>query len=659
MAGRTESNTRGLRSQMTIAGPQYAYIIDQENPYLPQVVRDEMIRTNRQTITVEKRGQIRVPGRLNAYDDRTNRDLSFMESATVGFDWEVDGNWQLTGNYQIGKSKVQTGTWNMPRIDEYYLSIDAVRDASGKIVCKVSTVNPTEAQLAAFMQGKILPSPLSPAGVTASSPVGPLDAAGCRPQNIFGSGNVSQESIDYFNDQKKSVREMDQDFAEILLNGDLYEGWGAGPVGAAFGLTYRDEEVLQYTLPTFGERGLLNAPALGIRGIPPGFAGPGNRTLHAFTGPSVGTGANTVREIYAELNVPVWEFATGQSISTNLGYRKSDYTTSGIVDSWKVGLDVTLFEDLRWRFTKSRDVREPNLSERYFTGAGGGTINDPAFGGAVNNSLTILPSPNPGLQTEQGDTITTGFVYQPSFAEWIDGTQLAIDWFEIDLDKSIGLYGGQAIVNDCYTTKDPFACSLVRRDPVTNQVQQILNVQTNAGGAQTRGVDVELQYSAVPNLFGSQEESLNLRAMAGYLSERSTTTAAGIYTNFVKRISTPEFTALATLNYNIADYGIMLQTTYYDSTLSNGNNEGLTGPTSNWVEGVDVDDNTVASQTVFNLALTYGRDLNNGGDWQVGFNINNLFDRDPPIIAGAGGQALSNSHEQFGRRYQLSLNMNF
>ena len=659
MAGRTESNTRGLRSQMTIAGPQYAYIIDQENPYLPQVVRDEMIRTNRQTITVEKRGQIRVPGRLNAYDDRTNRDLSFMESATVGFDWEVDGNWQLTGNYQIGKSKVQTGTWNMPRIDEYYLSIDAVRDASGKIVCKVSTVNPTEAQLAAFMQGKILPSPLSPAGVTASSPVGPLDAAGCRPQNIFGSGNVSQESIDYFNDQKKSVREMDQDFAEILLNGDLYEGWGAGPVGAAFGLTYRDEEVLQYTLPTFGERGLLNAPALGIRGIPPGFAGPGNRTLHAFTGPSVGTGANTVREIYAELNVPVWEFATGQSISTNLGYRKSDYTTSGIVDSWKIGLDVTLFEDLRWRFTKSRDVREPNLSERYFTGAGGGTINDPAFGGAVNNSLTILPSPNPGLQTEQGDTITTGFVYQPSFAEWIDGTQLAIDWFEIDLDKSIGLYGGQAIVNDCYTTKDPFACSLVRRDPVTNQVQQILNVQTNAGGAQTRGVDVELQYSAVPNLFGSQEESLNLRAMAGYLSERSTTTAAGIYTNFVKRISTPEFTALATLNYNIADYGIMLQTTYYDSTLSNGNNEGLTGPTSNWVEGVDVDDNTVASQTVFNLAFTYGRDLNNGGDWQVGFNINNLFDRDPPIIAGAGGQALSNSHEQFGRRYQLSLNMNF
>jgi iron complex outermembrane receptor protein len=665
IAGRTESNSYGNRNQMTIAGISYAYIINVENPYLPAAVRDEMIRTGRQTITVEKRGQIQTPGRLNAYEDRGNRDISQMQSATVGFDWDIDDNWQLTGNYQRGKSKVQTGALNIPRIDKFYLSVDAVRNSSGEIVCNISNVNPTEAQLAAFMEGKILPSPLSPAGVTANSPIGPLDAAACRPQNIFGFGNVSQDAIDYFTDEeKKSLREMDQDFAEVLLSGDIYEGWGAGPIGAAFGLTYRSEEVEQWTLPSFGERGLLNAPALGIRGIPPGFAGPGNRTLHAFTGPSVGVGENKVKEAYGELNIPVWEFSTGQSILTNLGFRKSDYDTSGSVDSWKIGVDVTLFEDLRWRFTKSRDVREPNLSERYFTGAGGGVINDPAFGGAVNNSLTILPSPNPGLQTEQGDTITTGFVYQPSFAEWADGIQLAIDWFEIDLNKSIGLYGGQAIVNDCYFTQDPFACSLVRRDPVTNVVQQILNVQTNSGGAQTRGVDVELQYTAEPNFFASQEESINVRAIVGYLAERSTTTAAGIYTNFVKRISTPEYTALATFNYNIGDYGFMLQSTYYDSTLSNGNNETLTGPNSNWVEGVDVDDNTVASQTIFNLGLNYGQEMANGGDWQVQFNVNNVFDREPPIIAGAPGvapspQALSNNFDQFGRRYQLSLNVNF
>ncbi|MEY4640377.1 MAG: hypothetical protein RLZZ227_371, partial [Pseudomonadota bacterium] len=604
IAGRTESNTFSGLANMSIAGGSYDYTIYQENPYLPAAVRNEMIRLNLPSISVAKRNQVPVVNGRNAYDNRANRDISEMQSLTLGFDWDIDTNWHLTGNYQIGESKVQTGSLNMPRIDKFYLSVDAVRDTAGNIICNISRANPTPAQLAAFMQGKKLPSPLSPAGVTADSPIGPLDAAACRTQNIFGFGNVSNDAINYFTDaEKKSIREMDQDFAEILLTGEIYEGWGAGPIGGAFGLTYRDESVVQYTRPSYGERGVLNAPALGIRGIPVGFAGPANRTLHAFTGPSVGIGANTVREAYAELSVPVWAWDSGQSLETTLGFRKSDYKTSGSVDSWKIGLNATLFEGLRWRATKSRDVREPNLQERYFTGAGGGTINDPAFGGQPNNALTVLPSPNPALQTEQGDTITTGFVYQPSFAPWVEGVQLAIDWYEIDLDKSVGLYGAQRIVDDCYFFQNAFACSLVRRD-TANVVQQILNVQTNAGGAQTRGVDVEVQYTAEPDFFSSQDESFTMRTMVGYLSERSTISAGGQYINFVGRISTPEYTALTTFNYNIADFGIMLQSTYYDSTISNGNNEALA---VNFIEGVDIDDNTVASQTIFNVGLTYGR----------------------------------------------------
>src|SRR5690606_22390419 len=231
-------------------------------------------------------------------------------------------------------------------------------------------------------------------------------------------------------------------------------------------------------------------------------------------------GSNRVKEAYGELQIPVWEWETGQSVTTNLGFRRSDYASSGSIDSWKIGVDVQLHEDLRWRYTKSRDVREPNLGERFFTGAGGGSIFDPMFNGAANNSLTVLPSPNPGLQTEQGDTVTTGFVYSPTFAEWIDGLQVAVDWFEIDLGQSIGPYGAQLIVDDCYYKQSPLACSLVRRDPVTNIVQQVLNIQTNSGGAQTRGVDVEVQYNMEPNFFGELPETFNIRGMVGYLSER-------------------------------------------------------------------------------------------------------------------------------------------
>ncbi|MES2626027.1 MAG: TonB-dependent receptor plug domain-containing protein, partial [Pseudomonadota bacterium] len=233
ITGRTESNAFGLRGNMMIAQRTptaagiYDYILYKENPYLPQVVVDEMTKANLSSISVSKLGQVRGPGLLNSYDNRANRDISQLESATVGFEWDIDDNWHLTGNYQHGESKVQTGALNIPRIDRYYLAIDAVKNGAGQIVCNISTVNPTAEQLKAFMAGKLLPSPLTQLGVTADSPIGPVNPADCRPLNILGLGNSSQAGIDYVEDaEKKSVRNMEQDFAEVLLSGEIYEGWG-------------------------------------------------------------------------------------------------------------------------------------------------------------------------------------------------------------------------------------------------------------------------------------------------------------------------------------------------------------------------------------------------------------------------------------------------
>ncbi len=417
----------------------------------------------------------------------------------------------------------------------------------------------------------------------------------------------------------------------------------------AAGLTWREEDLVQETFPSFGERGVLNAPALGIRGIPAGFAGAGNRTLHAFTGPAVGTGTGSVKEVYGELNIPVWEWESGQSITSTVAYRRSDYKTSGAVDSWKLGFDVTLMEDLRWRITKSRDVREPNMAERYFVAPGGGTVNDPVFNGAANTSLTSLGAPNPALQTEQGDTITTGFVYQPSFASWVEGVQIAIDWFEIDVGKSVGPYGAQRIVDDCFQTQDPFPCGLISRNPNTQVIERILNVQTNAGGAETRGVDLEVQYRTEPNFFASDAEALSVRWITGFLGERSNTSAAGTTVDVIRGPEIPEFSSNLSLNYSLGDFGVNVTEIFYDDTRLD----------ITWLEGRDVDDNKVASQTYTNVGFSYGRETDRGGDWRASFNITNLFDREPPIVATTTGQALRNGHDQYGRRYQLSLNYNF
>ncbi|HEY0961531.1 MAG TPA: hypothetical protein VGE69_04165, partial [Pseudomonadales bacterium] len=109
-------------------------------------------------------------------------------------------------------------------------------------------------------------------------------------------------------------------------------------------------------------------------------------------------------------------------------------------------------------------------------------------------------------------------------------------------------------------------------------------------------------------------------------------------------------------SYNFGDYGVSLIGRYYDSTIVS--QAGIL-----WREGFEVDDNTIASQTVANLVLSYRGETANGGNWVASFNVNNLFDRDPPIQASenlrGGQQGVGNVYDVFGRRYQLSLNYNF
>jgi hypothetical protein len=162
----------------------------------------------------------------------------------------------------------------------------------------------------------------------------------------------------------------------VLVTGVVADGWGAGPVSLAAGVTSRDEEFTQINFPSYGERGLLNAPALGIRNIPSGFAGAGNRSLHPFSAIGVGNGDRSVKEWYTEVNLPIWAWDSGQRVGSTFAYRNSDYARAGEQDSWKIGLDAQIVETLRWHVTRSNDIREPNFAEIFLTGTGGGNVVD-------------------------------------------------------------------------------------------------------------------------------------------------------------------------------------------------------------------------------------------------------------------------------------------
>ena len=130
-------------------------------------------------------------------------------------------------------------------------------------------------------------------------------------------------------------------------------------------------------------------------------------------------------------------------------------------------------------------------------------------------------------------------------------------------------------------------------------------------------------------------------------------TPGAINRDDVGSLNSPEWSAVASAHYNLGPYGISLVGNYYGDTKNN----------ILWVEGRDIDDNSVASQTTANLVFSYSGETAAGANWVTSLNVANLFNRDAPIAAsenqGGGQQPQNNQYDIYGRRYQLSLNYTF
>src|SRR5690606_17910276 len=149
-----------------------------------------------------------------------------------------------------------------------------------------------------------------------------------------------------------------------------------------------------------------------------------------------------------ELNVPLWESGGGQRVVTDFAFRRSDYDRAGAVDSWKLGLNLEVTENLRLRATRSRDVREPSFAELFDAQAPGANVTDPSF----NNETyltTLVRGGNPDLRPEVANTNTIGFVYRPGFVEWLEGLSVSLDWYDVDIRDAVAQLGGQRTLDEC------------------------------------------------------------------------------------------------------------------------------------------------------------------------------------------------------------------
>lgn len=651
MAGRSESRSISNLGGMTFTGSWHGTVY-RNNAFLAPAIGQAMDAAGVDVMQIWKN---ELP------QDPKNLDYGWEDSGVfgtyawaAGFDYTLPNEWQVRSSWQTGESHRRTGIFNEQRVDRTYLALDAVRHpTTGQIVCNVQLYNPTPAQLQASVAGRLASPGGVPGGTAGATTTAPLASPigldrtieNCTPLNIMGLSTNTYESKEYINTPKIGDGLVEQDFAEILLTGDAHEGWGYGPISFAAGLTWREQSFYDRALPTdidvLGPP--LNAPTIGIRGIPPGYTA-GSANLHArSTVPDV-NGAYDVWEWFGEANIPIWESASGQQVvGGSVSARQSNYSNlDEALDSWKLGLDVQVIEGLRLRLTKSRDIREATFSERFDTQSTGTTIDDP-FQSNARYQTTITSGGNPALAPEKANTIVAGFVYQPSFLE---GLSVSADWYDVKVSDSIAQLGPQRIVNDCYAGNTAL-CAQLRVD--AGQIARIFDVFLNVAQARVRGIDYEVIYNMEPDLFSGEAETLTFRGLAGYVAERSDIPFGAPQFDISGWLGNPDLNGIGTVNYSVGPYSVQLQQRYIASV----------GRNRLWVEGRDVDINKVGSHSFTNARIGYNGEFDNGGTWGISFDITNLFDKGPPMVADATSQSMPADYDIYGRRFFLTVRASF
>jgi outer membrane receptor protein involved in Fe transport len=573
-----------------------------ENPYLPQSIRDTMadlglssINLGTTSITNLSRGHYSLDGFVN---DTIGVPVSVQTRELMRGVFSLDGrigtDWTWNAYYQHGEVKSRIETDSNVVTQRYRYATDAVRAPNGDIVCRATLA-------------------------------GDPAAAGCVPLNVIGEGNATRDAIRYVNvrpgENWEEIKPT-QDVVAISAQGLLPFGLPAGDMSMAFGGEYRREEAEITTDPGAAARQYFFA------------------NFRPFSG------KYDVKEAFVEFDVPLLENSFVDTLALNLAGRLTDYSTSGSVETWKVGLTSEITPMIRMRGTVSRDIRAPNLSELFSAGV---TVQSRAVDPNTGNNVPIFSttSGNRNLDPEIADTITAGIILHP-----MSGLNLSLDYYSISIEDAISSVSSQVVLARCVAGETAFCPQLLFNGP-NGELSEILSFPRNLSEEKTSGLDFQLDHQ-MPLGIGS----LSSRIVGNYILTQEqtalgvTTDIAGALGRDAPVLGIPKLRATLTETFASGPFSGTVQGRYIGSgKLVNG-----------WTSK-DVDDNTVPS--IFYVDLRGSYEVTD--QVQVYGAIDNLFDRDPPNVAVSYMNAASlystpvraDVHDQLGRAYRLGVRVTF
>lgn len=513
-------------------------------------------------------------------------------NVTTRFVLAAEGNlndtWNWSSYYQHGENTYKNDIESRYE-DNWALAVDSViNPATGTAVCRSTLTNPTN---------------------------------GCIPANVFGPGSISASAADYVTGVGRFRSSYVQDVVAADLRGELGSTW-AGPISLATGLEYREESL----------DGTSDADSQARR-FRLGNAQPIS-------------GSESVSEGFFETVIPLAkDLPFAQMSDINAAVRYTQYELAGEATTWKVGLSHKLNDDLRFRITRSRDLRAPRLNELFQPSASGsGSVIDP-FTNTQPRAILITTG-NLELVPEEADTLTYGVVYEPSF---VPGLQLSVDAYDISIIDAIGPLGTQQIIDRCFAGTTSL-CSLITR--VNGVITEVKRPQLNLSELKARGIDFEAAYTTDLSYWNeSLGGRLSLRLLASKWDELSTNDGA------TKVDTAGEIGRTWRTSGNVS---------YQNGPLTLATNFRYIGSgtlDNTWnVTALDVENNYQGARTYWGASMQYRLMDTDDGELTLFGRIDNLLDSDPPILYDTGQQPSATNASLYdveGRNFAVGLRFKF
>lgn len=399
--------------------------ISNTNAYLPTQILQQMAANNIKSFTL---------GRQNFdFGPITNNEDNTTVQFKLGLNGSFGQTWTWDSFYSYGQTQRDAKTGHQEIIANFANAVNAIKSpTTGQPICAIALSNPSTS---------------------------------CVPIDLFGQGAPSAAALAYvLGDSVQSTLLFQHEFA-LNLRGEPFSLW-AGPVSIATGFEFREEGVNTHEDAITAASGFV------------------------YNNAALSDGKYTVAEGYIETVVPLAkDLPLMKNLDFNGAFRVSGYSTSGILDSWKLGLTDKVTSDLIFRGAISQDVQAPNLQYLYTTsGESIGTVINPK-----NNTsyfVTEFSGGNTKLGAETSKTYTLGFTYQPHF---FSGFQFLADYYNIDVTGAIGLVAAQTLVTQCYGQNIAAACAAIT---MVNGAPSVLNTAyINYSSFNASGIDMETDYA--------------------------------------------------------------------------------------------------------------------------------------------------------------------